>query len=110
MLLEDFLLFVPACFAFNLAPGPNNLLSVSNATRYGFWVATSAGMGRILAFIMMIVISAAGLAAALKTSLLLFYAIKLIGVVYIFTLLFSCGALRQWWIKGRVVQWLKGTF
>jgi len=29
-------LFVPACFALNMAPGPNNLLSVSNATRYGY--------------------------------------------------------------------------
>lgn len=27
-------LFLPACFALNMAPGPNNLLSVSNATRY----------------------------------------------------------------------------
>ncbi|MDY7697226.1 hypothetical protein TX452_14465, partial [Pseudomonas aeruginosa] len=24
-------LFVPACFALNLAPGPNNLLSLNNA-------------------------------------------------------------------------------
>ncbi|EGH34611.1 lysine exporter protein LysE/YggA, partial [Pseudomonas syringae pv. japonica str. M301072] len=28
--------FIPACFALNMAPGPNNLLSISNATRYGF--------------------------------------------------------------------------
>ena len=34
MSLATLLLFLPACFALNLAPGPNNLLSISNATRY----------------------------------------------------------------------------
>ena len=33
MSLATLLLFLPACFALNLAPGPNNLLSISNATR-----------------------------------------------------------------------------
>lgn len=28
--------FIPACFALNLAPGPNNLLSINNAAYYGF--------------------------------------------------------------------------
>jgi hypothetical protein len=30
-------IFLPACFALNMAPGSNNLLSVSNATRYGYY-------------------------------------------------------------------------
>jgi hypothetical protein len=37
-------LFLPACFALNMAPGPNNLLSVSNATRYGYRRACVAGV------------------------------------------------------------------
>lgn len=86
MSLEALFLFIPACFALNMAPGPNNLLSVSNATRYGFWVATVAGIGRLLAFIIMIAIAAAGLAAVLQTSLLLFYAIKVVGAAYLFYL------------------------
>lgn len=36
MELSTLLLFIPACFALNLAPGPNNLLSVNNAVYYGF--------------------------------------------------------------------------
>ena len=39
-------LFLPACFALNMAPGPNNLLSVSNSTRYGYRTACLAGIGR----------------------------------------------------------------
>jgi len=91
MSFETLLLFIPACFALNMAPGPNNLLSVSNATRYGFWVATMAGIGRLVAFILMIAITAAGLATVLQTSLLLFYVIKVVGAGYLFYL-----ALQLW--------------
>ena len=80
------LLFVPACFALNMAPGPNNLLSVSNATRYGFRRSCSAGVGRLLAFAGMIALASAGLAAVLHTSELLFYGIKTGGAIYLFWL------------------------
>ncbi len=80
------LLFVPACFALNMAPGPNNLLSVSNATRYGFRRSCLAGAGRLVAFAGMIGLASAGLAAVLHTSELLFYAIKTVGAIYLFYL------------------------
>ena len=80
------LLFVPACFALNMAPGPNNLLSVSNATRYGFRRSCLAGAGRLLAFAGMIALASAGLAAVLHTSELLFYGIKTAGAIYLFYL------------------------
>lgn len=80
------LLFVPACFALNMAPGPNNLLSVSNATRYGFRRSCLAGAGRLLAFAGMIALASAGLAAVLHTSELLFYGIKAAGAIYLFYL------------------------
>jgi len=89
MSLANLLIFVPACFALNMAPGPNNLLSVANATRYGFWTSTVAGVGRLLAFIGMIAIAATGLAAVLQASLMAFYAIKLIGAAYLFYLAFQ---------------------
>lgn len=94
MSIETLLLFIPACFALNLAPGPNNLLSVANATRYGFWTSTVAGTGRLLAFIGMIAIAATGLAVVLQASLLAFYAIKIIGAAYLFYL-----ALQLWQAK-----------
>ena len=84
--LSTLLMFVPACFALNLAPGPNNLLSVSNATRYGFRAACGAGLGRIVAFVGMIALAAGGLAVVLHASQTVFYVIKVAGAVYLFWL------------------------
>jgi len=84
--LSTLLLFVPACFALNLAPGPNNLLSVSNATRYGFRAACAAGAGRLVAFAGMIALAASGLAVILHTSAALFAVIKVVGAAYLFYL------------------------
>jgi threonine/homoserine/homoserine lactone efflux protein len=81
--LTTLALFLPACFALNMAPGPNNLLSVSNATRYGYRTAYLAGIGRLLAFSGMIALASAGLAVVLQTSELLFYAIKIVGAAYL---------------------------
>ncbi|MGH8437834.1 MAG: LysE family translocator [Pseudomonas sp.] len=77
-------LFVPACFALNMAPGPNNLLSLNNASRYGLRIACVAGVGRLLAFAGMIVLAAMGLAVVLHTSEYLFLTIKLFGAAYLF--------------------------
>ncbi|WP_409526573.1 LysE family translocator [Nitrincola sp. MINF-07-Sa-05] len=83
------LLFLPACFALNMAPGPNNLLSMSNAKRYGVRVACFAGIGRIVAFIGMIVLAATGLATVLYTSEKLFLVIKVAGGLYLLWLAFQ---------------------
>lgn len=82
-------LFIPACFALNMAPGPNNLLSISNATRYGFQRACLAGAGRLLAFAGMIALASAGLAVVLHTSEVLFYVIKTAGAAYLLYLAFQ---------------------
>lgn len=79
-------LFLPACFALNMAPGPNNLLSVSNSTRYGYRTACVAGIGRLLAFAGMIALASAGLAVVLQTSEWLFCGIKMVGAAYLFYL------------------------
>ena len=91
MSLATLLLFLPACFALNLAPGPNNLLSVSNASRYGFRAACLAGLGRLVAFSGMIALASAGLAAVLHQSVLVFTLIKLAGAGYLFWL-----AIQLW--------------
>lgn len=82
--LSSLLLFIPACFALNMAPGPNNLLSLHNASRYGLRTACVAGGGRIVAFSGMIALAAMGLAVVLHTSEYLFLAIKLAGAAYLF--------------------------
>ncbi|MCE1117923.1 MULTISPECIES: LysE family translocator [Pseudomonas] len=82
--LSSLLLFIPACFALNMAPGPNNLLSLHNASRYGLRTACVAGGGRLLAFSGMIALAAMGLAVVLHTSEYLFLAIKVLGAGYLF--------------------------
>jgi len=81
--LITLILFVPACFALNMVPGPNNLLSMSNAQRFGFKHAVGAGVGRLAAFVIMIFLAATGLAAILYASETLFFAIKTIGALYL---------------------------
>ena len=82
--LSTLALFIPACFALNMAPGPNNLLSLNNASRYGLRTACVAGVGRLFAFAGMIVLAALGLAVVLHTSEYLFLAIKVLGAFYLF--------------------------
>ncbi len=81
--ITTLLLFLPACFALNLAPGPNNLLSINNATHYGFKISCIGGLGRLVAFIFMLCLASLGLAVVLHTSELIFYAIKFLGVAYL---------------------------
>lgn len=83
------LFFIPACFALNLAPGPNNLLSMNNARCYGFKSAVLAGIGRITAFSGMIALAASGLAVVLYTSETLFLLIKLVGALYLLWIAFN---------------------
>lgn len=82
--LSTLALFIPACFALNMAPGPNNLLSLNNASRYGLRTACVAGIGRLFAFAGMILLAALGLAVVLHTSEYLFLAIKVLGAFYLF--------------------------
>ncbi|MCG9692291.1 LysE family translocator [Vibrio sp. Isolate22] len=81
--------FIPACFALNMTPGPNNLLSMNNARCYGFKAAFIAGLGRIVAFSGMIALAASGLAVVLYTSETLFFLIKLFGAMYLLWIAFN---------------------
>ncbi|MCB9948249.1 MAG: LysE family transporter [Rhodospirillaceae bacterium] len=80
---ELWLVFVPACFALNMAPGPNNLLAMSNGVRFGFPRAAVAGGGRLVAFAAMIALTAVGLGALLAASETAFHVIKWCGAVYL---------------------------
>jgi threonine/homoserine/homoserine lactone efflux protein len=83
MSLSAWLFFLPACFAINLAPGPNNLLSINVAARHGFATAFIGGLGRLVAFAIMLTLAAMGLAMVLHASAAIFLGIKLIGAAYL---------------------------
>lgn len=83
MTLSQYLLFLPACFALNLAFGPNNLLAVTNGSRHGVHTALRAGLGRIAAFAIMITISGIGMGSLLLASEVAFTAVKWLGAAYL---------------------------
>ncbi|MGX5664687.1 LysE family translocator [Rhizobium daejeonense] len=83
MSTDTILWFIPACFALNMAFGPNNLLALTNAMRAGIAAALAASLGRILAFAIMIVITALGLGALLIASEIAFSAVKWVGAAYL---------------------------
>lgn len=83
MTLSSYLLFLPACFALNMAFGPNNLLSVGNGARHGVGRAVLAAGGRLLAFALMIAIAGIGMGALLVASEFAFSTLKWIGAAYL---------------------------
>ena len=83
MPLETFLIFAPARFAINMAFGPNNLLSLTNAARSGVVPAILAAAGRIVSFAIMIAIAGIGLGAVLAASESVFTIVKWAGAAYL---------------------------
>lgn len=88
---EAWLVFLPTAALISLAPGPNNLLALTNGLRYGVRPSVLAALGRLAAFAGMILLAALGLAAVLATSELAFQVIKWAGVAYLLYL-----GLRIW--------------
>jgi len=79
-------IFVPAAFALNMFPGPNNLLAMTHAARHGFATALLASAGRFPPFAGFVLGAAIGLGALLATSAELFAVMKLVGAVYLVVL------------------------
>jgi threonine/homoserine/homoserine lactone efflux protein len=77
------LVFIPLCFALNLAFGPNNLLALMHGTQRGVGFAVVASVGRLAVFSLMIAASALGLGLLLTASVVLFQTVKFIGAAYL---------------------------
>ncbi|MAS13681.1 MAG: lysine transporter LysE [Nitratireductor sp.] len=76
-------IFIPACFALNCAPGPNNMLAFSNAARLGLVPALLGGLGRMPAFMLLIGVTIVGLGAVLAASATAFIIVKMLGAAYL---------------------------
>lgn len=83
MSLGIWALFVPAAFALNMFPGPNNVLAMTHAARFGFATGVLAALGRFPPFAFFVLTAAVGLGAVLATSAELFAALKIVGAVYL---------------------------
>lgn len=81
--MPDLAIFLPACFALNLAFGPSNLMAMTHAATVGPGFAIRAGFGRLLVFAPMIALSAAGLGLQLAASATAFTLLKLAGAAYL---------------------------
>lgn len=81
--LVNWALFIPACFALSMAPGPNNLLAFTHSARFGIGMAVLGGLGRLVAFALLIGLVVVGLGAVLQTSVVAFTIIKILGAAYL---------------------------
>ncbi|GHB42398.1 hypothetical protein GCM10007094_34550 [Pseudovibrio japonicus] len=79
----DLLVFIPACFALNLAFGPNNLLAMTHGAQQGVGFSFIASTARLVVFVPMIAASALGLGVLLSTSAFVFNVVKIIGAAYL---------------------------
>jgi len=75
--------FVPAAALVALSPGANNLLAMQHGMRHGVTEAAIALTGRLMAFVVMLALAVAGLAAVLTRSQALFELVKWAGVLYL---------------------------
>lgn len=79
----NYAIFIPACFALNMAFGPNNLLAISHGAQRGTAFALQAGVGRLLVFVPMIALSGLGLGLILSASATAFTILKVAGAAYL---------------------------
>lgn len=94
MQFDTWLLFAGAAFILTTVPGPNNLLAMFNGARYGVLSAAVGGIGRMVAFVLMITITATGLGVVLAASETAFLVIKWAGAAYLVWL-----GLKSWFSK-----------
>ncbi|MBY4678517.1 LysE family translocator [Marinobacterium arenosum] len=91
MTLLEWLLFLPVAQLIALTPGPNNFFAMRNGVQHGVLAAVLATTGRVLAFAILITISAVGLGAMLASSVLAFTILKWVGACYLIYL-----GIRMW--------------
>ncbi|RWR31130.1 LysE family translocator [Sinirhodobacter populi] len=83
MSLELYPVFVLACLALLVTPGPNGLLCINHSVRFGPGRAFWTSLGSVAGVLVMIAASMAGLGAILLASETLFSLVKWLGAAYL---------------------------
>ena len=83
MNIETWLLFFIAYLVITLSPGPNVLLVVKNAVKYGYKVASITILMNLICQLIIITLVAFGAGALLAKSPMLFLGLKVIGGAYL---------------------------
>jgi len=81
--IETWLLFFIAYLVVTLSPGPNVLLVVKNALKYGYKMALVTILMNLICQLMIITLVAVGAGSLLAKSPMLFFSLKLIGGAYL---------------------------
>lgn len=83
MSIDQYLLFVAITGVFLLSPGPSVILSINNGIHHGIKRALIGVLGNVVAFQLLIVLSALGLGAILTASSEVFFVLKIFGALYL---------------------------
>lgn len=83
MTIETLFFMIPACFAINMIPGPNNVLAIRNGIQHGYWASMVGVLGRFLSFGLYALLTVLGLGLIIANSLWAFTIIKIIGAFYL---------------------------
>lgn len=83
MTLQQFLVFLPAALLLGASPGANNLLAFIAATKAGWLRTAKSIIGRLAAWVVLVVLVSLGLDVLLRTSEFAFVALKWVGVAYL---------------------------
>jgi homoserine/homoserine lactone efflux protein len=83
MSTDQYWLYVAVTSIFMLSPGPSVVLVISNSVKFGTKKAMTGAFGNVLAFQVLVILSALGLGVILTASSHLFYILKMIGAAYL---------------------------
>ena len=81
--------FLPAAFIVAISPGANNILSLTHGAIVGFYPTVFSLTGRFVAFLLMLILVAAGLGMVIATSEITLIVLKWFGVCYLTYIGFS---------------------
>ncbi len=82
-MINDYLAYVILAITITAIPGPAVVLTIQNSLKYGYKTTIANIFGNFVAMIILASISAIGLGAIILASQTLFYAMKILGCLYL---------------------------